>query len=79
MRFLTIINKYATRYALILFLALSGSVASMPLASLAEPAHGIAMYGKPALPAGFTHLPYANPDAPKGGTICLAEPGDLIC
>ncbi|SNT68919.1 extracellular solute-binding protein [Paracoccus seriniphilus] len=75
MRFLTIINKYATRYALILFLALSGSVASMPLASLAEPAHGIAMYGKPALPAGFTHLPYANPDAPKGGTIRLAEPG----
>ncbi|WBU61064.1 extracellular solute-binding protein [Paracoccus albus] len=47
----------------------------MPLASLAEPAHGIAMYGEPALPAGFEHLPYANPDAPKGGTIRMAEPG----
>ncbi|MDO5614512.1 MAG: extracellular solute-binding protein [Paracoccus sp. (in: a-proteobacteria)] len=52
-----------------------GTVAAMPLASLAEPAHGIAMYGEPALPAGFAHLPYANPDAPKGGAIRLAEPG----
>ncbi len=51
------------------------TVASMPLASLADPAHGIAIYGEPALPAGFDHLPYANPDAPKGGSIRLAEPG----
>ncbi|RME13868.1 MAG: ABC transporter substrate-binding protein [Alphaproteobacteria bacterium] len=41
----------------------------------AEPAHGIAMYGAPALPADFDHLPQANPDAPKGGTIILAESG----
>ena len=33
----------------------------------AEPVHGIAMHGKPALPANFSHLPYADPDAPKGG------------
>ncbi|CAN5260417.1 extracellular solute-binding protein [soil metagenome] len=33
------------------------------------PAHGIAMHGSPALPADFTHMPYANPDAPKGGRI----------
>ncbi|MFN3525475.1 MAG: extracellular solute-binding protein [Paracoccus sp. (in: a-proteobacteria)] len=50
-------------------------VAAMPLASLAEPAHGIAMYGEPALQPGFSHLPYANPQAPKGGTIRMAEPG----
>jgi peptide/nickel transport system substrate-binding protein len=31
--------------------------------------HGIAMLGEPALPADFSHLPYANPDAPQGGTI----------
>lgn len=37
--------------------------------ALAEPKHAIAMHGEPALPADFTHLPYANPDAPKGGTI----------
>nr|WP_281841751.1 extracellular solute-binding protein [Sinisalibacter aestuarii] len=37
--------------------------------------HGIAMYGDPALPADFTHLPHANPDAPKGGRIVFAESG----
>lgn len=41
----------------------------------AEPKHGIAMHGEPALPADFDHLPYANPDAPKGGTINYAWPG----
>ncbi|UZE47052.1 extracellular solute-binding protein [Rhodopseudomonas sp. P2A-2r] len=35
----------------------------------AEGAQGIAMHGSPALPAGFTHMPYANPDAPKGGRL----------
>ncbi len=28
----------------------------------AEPKHGIAIIGEPALQAGFAHLPYANPD-----------------
>src|ERR1051325_1156854 len=32
-----------------------------------RPHHAIAMHGEPALPAGFSHLPYANPGAPKGG------------
>ncbi|MAM60516.1 extracellular solute-binding protein [Maritimibacter sp. UBA3975] len=41
----------------------------------AEPMHGIAMYGDPALPPDFTHLPQANPDAPKGGEIVFAESG----
>ena len=41
----------------------------------AAPSHAIAMHGDPALPADFTHLPYANPDAPKGGTINYAWPG----
>jgi peptide/nickel transport system substrate-binding protein len=31
--------------------------------------HGIAMHGSPALPAGFARMPYANPDAPKGGRL----------
>ncbi|WP_415145693.1 extracellular solute-binding protein [Limimaricola cinnabarinus] len=41
----------------------------------AEPSHGIAMYGEPALPEGFTALPYANPDAPTGGRMATAEVG----
>ena len=27
------------------------------------------MHGTPALPADFSHLPYVNPDAPKGGRL----------
>ncbi|MBA3518431.1 MAG: ABC transporter substrate-binding protein [Rhizobiales bacterium] len=33
------------------------------------------MHGEPALPANFAHLPYANPDAPKGGRITYANVG----
>ncbi len=50
---------------------LSGSVA------LAEPRHGIAMHGDPALPADFQHLPYANPDAPQGGQLRQAVTGSF--
>ena len=41
----------------------------------AEPRHGIAMHGEPALPPGFTALPYANTDAPKGGRIVFGALG----
>ena len=27
------------------------------------------MHGTPALPADFSHMPYVNPDAPKGGRL----------
>ena len=39
------------------------------------PSHGVAMHGAPALGADFSHLPYANPDAPKGGRLTLAYAG----
>lgn len=45
------------------------------LPATAEPRHGIAMHGEPALPADFTHLPYANPDAPQGGILRQAVTG----
>lgn len=35
------------------------------------------MYGEPALPADFTHLPYANPDAPTGGKIVTSSVGSF--
>ena len=41
----------------------------------AAPAHGIAMHGAPALAADFAHLPYVNPDAPKGGQYREAVTG----
>lgn len=34
-------------------------------------AHGISTFGELQLPADFTHLPYVNPDAPKGGEISI--------
>jgi peptide/nickel transport system substrate-binding protein len=39
------------------------------------PRHAIAMYGEPALPPDLVSLPYANPDAPKGGRIVFGELG----
>lgn len=38
-------------------------------AGAAKPSHALAMHGEPALPADFTALPYANPDAPKGSRL----------
>jgi peptide/nickel transport system substrate-binding protein len=35
----------------------------------AEESYAIAMHGAPALPGDFTHMPYANPEAPKGGRL----------
>lgn len=42
-----------------------------------EPSYGIAMYGDPALPPDFVSLPYANPDAPYGGTLVQANVGSF--
>ena len=57
----------ATRGALaVLATALAMAV---PACASAEPRHAIAMHGEPALPAGFSHFAYVNPDAPKGGRI----------
>ncbi|NAZ36926.1 extracellular solute-binding protein [Rubellimicrobium sp. CFH 75288] len=50
-------------------------VLTLGAAAWAEPRHGIAMYGEPALPPDFTHLPYVNPDAPRGGRVVSAEVG----
>ncbi len=55
--------------------AVGATVAALAGQGLAEPKHGIAMYGDPALPPDFVSLPYANPEAPKGGRIVFGEPG----
>ncbi|MDD9923094.1 MAG: extracellular solute-binding protein [Boseongicola sp.] len=46
-------------------------------AAVAEPKHGIAMYGEPALPPDFVSLPYVNANAPKGGAIVQGEVGSF--
>ena len=37
--------------------------------AFAAESYAISMHGAPALPANFIHMPYANPDAPKGGRL----------
>jgi peptide/nickel transport system substrate-binding protein len=47
-----------------------------PLSSgAAAPVHAIAMHGIPKHGPGFTHFPYVNPDAPKGGRLVLGTLG----
>jgi peptide/nickel transport system substrate-binding protein len=59
----------AAARALILCLLAVGNSSDLCGSAAAEPRHGIAMHGEPALPAGFTRLPYADPAAPKGGRL----------
>ncbi|WP_308916771.1 extracellular solute-binding protein [Jannaschia sp. LMIT008] len=39
--------------------------------------HGVALYGDPALPPDYHHLPQANPDAPKGGDFSDGQVGSF--
>ncbi|MFT5638723.1 MAG: peptide/nickel transport system substrate-binding protein [Paracoccaceae bacterium] len=66
-----------TRTSLLCFTRLVATLIlfSLPLMSAAQPKHGIAMYGNPVLPPDFVSLPYANPNAPKGGRIAFGERG----
>ena len=56
-----------------LLTGLAGALVSLCLSSIhqaaAEESPALAMHGSPVLSPGFTHLPYANPDAPKGGRL----------
>lgn len=60
------LKRAAKAAATVVFLAGQG---------IAQPSHGIAMYGDPALPADFTALPHANAQAPKGGRIVTGNTG----
>ncbi|HEY2022061.1 extracellular solute-binding protein [Paraburkholderia sp.] len=40
-------------------------------------AYAIAQYGEPKYPADFKHFDYVNPDAPRDGTLVLANPNRL--
>ena len=58
--------------ALALGLLIAGDarqISAEPNQTSAMPGYAIAMHGAPALPAHYSHMPYANPDAPKGGRL----------
>lgn len=58
-------------------LTVGAAIAGTPLGTIAiaAPRAAIAMHGMPALAPSFTHLPYANPDAPKGGRLVQSALG----
>ena len=61
--------------ALLRPMGLSLALVAATSPAIAESQHAITMYGDPALPDGFSALPYANPGAPKGGRIRFGESG----
>ena len=44
-------------------------------ANTVQAAQGISQYGKPKYADGFAHFDYVNPNAPRGGTLTLPNPG----
>jgi peptide/nickel transport system substrate-binding protein len=70
-------GRTLARYVQLIAIAMV-AVLSLQFPAAAETArHGIAMHGEPELEPGFDHLPYANPQAPKGGRIVLALQGSF--
>ncbi len=57
--------------------ALTFALLSLMPRAVAEPVHGIALYGAPKEPPGFTHFSYVNPNAPKGGRLVLGAFGSF--
>ncbi|HEY8248255.1 MAG TPA: extracellular solute-binding protein [Hyphomicrobium sp.] len=57
--------------------AVTFALLSLTPRAVAEPAHGIALFGAPKQPPGFTHFSYVNPDAPKGGRLVLGAFGSF--
>jgi peptide/nickel transport system substrate-binding protein len=63
----------------------SGAIISLALAigfgladcatPMAAESYAIAMHGTAALPPDFAHMPYADPNAPKGGRLTWGLPG----
>jgi peptide/nickel transport system substrate-binding protein len=64
------ISKHASARAFVCAMFVFGVVAAAGADKVsAAESYAIAMHGVPALPADFTHMPYVNPDAPKGGRL----------
>lgn len=52
-------------------------LATPAMAQTSTPQYGISMHGDLKYPKDFKHLDYANPDAPKGGVLKLADIGSF--
>jgi peptide/nickel transport system substrate-binding protein len=68
-------TRWTIRFLLGAGLAIAIAGAPATADSVGPPAGAIAMHGEPALPPDFDHLPYVNPEAPKGGALNLGYLG----
>lgn len=62
--------------ALILAVGLAAGLGAGP-AGATEPVHALAMHGAPKHGPGFSHFPYVNPHAPRGGRLVLGQQGSF--
>src|SRR5258708_816567 len=78
LRFLSrFLPRFLPRSAVHSIAAVACGFGALLAASPAQAVYAIARYGRPKSPAGFKHFDYVNPDAPKGGTLVLANPDRL--
>lgn len=65
------------RRVLLKLASASAALASLPWRpahAALQRRHGLSIFGDLALPEGFAHLPYVNPEAPRGGTFSQIGP-----
>lgn len=64
-------------FAALLALLLASALPAPPALAQGDSrrVHALSLLGEPALPPGFPHFPWANPNAPKGGTVVLGAIG----
>jgi microcin C transport system substrate-binding protein len=61
----------------LLFASVLIGFCGLTASNAAHAVYAIAQYGEPKYPPGFKHFDYVNPDAPRGGTLVLANPDRL--
>ncbi len=68
----------AVAIACFVLVSLPDAIAGSETSSATKRHHGLSLLTpEPALPPDFPHLPYANPDAPKGGKVDLSAIGSF--
>lgn len=58
-----------------IWIASSLTLLAMTIPAQAAPSHCLSLYGECKYKSDFAHFDYVNPNAPKGGTVKLAETG----
>lgn len=68
-----------SRFLRFAFASMAIAIWALPLAAQENliTSHGISPFGNLNLAADYDHLPYVNPDAPKGGEISTWAPGSF--